>query len=45
MSEQHQVRTRFVGIEPKLLQATPEALKTGLSQFFAHIHFTLPKVI
>ena len=45
MPEQHQVGTRFVGVQPKLLQAPPEALKTGLRQFFAHIPFTLPDAV
>jgi hypothetical protein len=43
MAQQHQVRTRFVSIEPNLLQPPPEPLKINLGQFFAHVLLTLSK--
>ena len=43
MAEEHQVRTGFVGIQPKLLQPAPEPLKFNFGQFFAHSSLTIPK--
>ena len=43
MAQQHEVRSRLVSIEPKLLQASPKALKINFAQFFAHIPPTLSK--
>ena len=43
VAQQHEVRPRLVSIEPKLLQASPKALKINFGQFFAHIHLTLSK--
>ena len=43
VAEQHQVGPRFVSVQPKLLQPSPEPLKINLGQFFAHILFTLSK--
>src|ERR1035438_6723580 len=39
----HQVRPRFVRVEPKLLQAPPEPLKVNFGQFLAHSLSTLAK--
>ena len=36
MTEQHEIRTRLISVEPKLLQAPPEPLKVDFRQFFAH---------
>src|ERR1039458_7466408 len=43
MSQKHQVRPRFVRIEPKLLQSPPESLKVNFGQFLAHSPFHLTK--
>jgi hypothetical protein len=42
--QEHQVGSRFVGIQAQLLQPTPESLKVDLGQFFAHLSSTLSKV-
>jgi len=43
VAQKYQIRPRFVSIEPKLLQPSPEPLKVDFGQFFAHNHFTLAK--
>ena len=43
MAKQHQVGSRFVGVQPELLQPPPESLKVDLGQFIAHLLFTLAK--
>src|SRR5260370_23096929 len=45
MAQQHQIGSRLVSIEPKLLQAAPESLKVNFAQFFTHIHTTLPRIL